>query len=182
MKLIATPPNDVFIVESPVHADDRGYFNEVFQAEKFASLGLAVHFVQDNHSRSNRNVLRGLHAQRNQPQGKLIRPVHGSIFDVAVDLRKSSSTFGQWFGAEFNAGDGRQLWIPPGLAHGFAVLSDSADVSYKCTAYYNQASEFTLAWDDKDVGIRWPASRGAQFHLSINDANGTPCTSLEPFA
>ena len=182
MKLIATPPNDVFIVESPVHADDRGYFNEVFRAEKFTSLGLAMHFVQDNHSRSNRDVLRGLHAQPNQPQGKLIRPVHRSIFDVAVDLRKSSSTFKQWFGAEFNAGNGRQLRIPPGLEHGFAVLSDSADRSYKCTAYYNQASEFTLAWNDKDVGIRWPASRGAQFYLSIKDANGTPCTSLERFA
>lgn len=181
MKLIATPLNDVFIIESPVYLDDRGYFNEVFHAEKFADVGLAMNFVQDNHSRSNRDVVRGLHAQRDQPQGKLIRPVHGSIFDVAVDLRKSSSTFGGWFGAEFHAGDGRQLWIPPGFAHGFAVLSDSADVCYKCTAYYNQASEFTLAWDDKDVGVRWPTPHGAHFHVSAKDANGTRFKSLEPF-
>ncbi|MEP6835181.1 MAG: dTDP-4-dehydrorhamnose 3,5-epimerase [Gemmatimonas sp.] len=180
MKLIATPLNDVFIVEAPVHADARGYFNEIYQAEKFATLGLTMRFVQDNHSYSKRDVLRGMHFQRHEPQGKLVQIVHGSIFDVAVDLRKSSSTFGQWFGTEFHAGDGRQLWIPAGLAHGFAVLSDTASVAYKCTAFYNAVSEVTLAWNDKKIGINWPAPRGEQFHLSAKDASGTPFASLDP--
>lgn len=182
MNLIATPLNDVFIIESPVFSDDRGYFNEVYQADKFAKLGLTMTFVQDNHSRSHRDVLRGLHAQRNQPQGKLVRPISGSIFDVTVDLRQSSTTCGQWFGTELHAGDGRQLWIPAGFAHGFAVISDAADVLYKCTTYYNPASELTLSWNDADVGIQWPTPHSEQFRLSAKDANGAALASIELFA
>ena len=171
MKAYSTPIDGVLIVESPVYRDDRGFFTEVHHEAKFAAFGLDVPFVQDNHSRSARHVLRGMHFQRTRPQGKLIRPVTGIIFDVAVDLRQSSSTFGQWFGTTLQAGDGRQLWIAPGLAHGFFVLSESADVSYKCTTVYDLASDSVLAWDDPAIGIEWPIPPGITPLLSGKDAN-----------
>lgn len=170
MKVYNTAIGGVLVVESPVYRDDRGFFTEVHHIEKFAALGLRPEFVQDNHSRSGKHVLRGMHFQSVQPQGKLIRPVSGTIFDVAVDLRKSSSTFGQWFGTTLEAGDGKQLWIPPGLAHGFLVLSESADVSYKCTTLYDAAADAVLAWNDPDVGIKWPLPSGVVPILSEKDA------------
>ncbi|MEO9034763.1 MAG: dTDP-4-dehydrorhamnose 3,5-epimerase [Gemmatimonadaceae bacterium] len=146
----------VAIVRSPVYGDSRGFFTEVFQADRFASIGLPTSFVQDNHSRSVRHVLRGLHFQLEQPQGKLVRPVSGVIFDVAVDLRRSSPHFRKWCGVTLEAGDGQQVWIPPGFGHGFLVLSDVADVTYKCTTAYHPQSNRGLRWDDPEIGIRWP--------------------------
>ena len=166
-----TPLNGVMVVRSPVYQDARGYFTEVFHAARFAELGLPTAFVQDNSSRSHRGILRGLHYQIDRPQGKLVRAASGSIFDVAVDLRRSSSTFGQWFGMTLSAGDGCQLWVPGGCAHGFLVLSDHADVSYKCTSLYEPKAERTIRWDDPDVGIAWPTLPGSHPGLSAKDAN-----------
>lgn len=160
----------VAVVRSPVYGDSRGFFTEVFHADRFASIGLPVSFVQDNHSRSVRNVLRGLHFQVEQPQGKLVRPVSGAVFDVAVDLRRSSPYFRQWCGVTLEAGDGRQLWIPPGFGHGFLVLSDVADVMYKCTTIYHPQSNRSLRWDDPEIGIRWPIEPGVAPILSDADA------------
>ena len=169
MKRIETPLPGVVIVEAPVYGDSRGFFTEVFHGEKFGELGLPTAWVQDNHSRSTRSTLRGLHYQLEQPQGKLVRAVTGSIFDVAVDVRRSSTTFGRWFGTRLDAGDGRQLWIPPGFAHGFLVLSESADVSYKCTTLYHASSDRGLLWNDAALGIEWPL-QGEQPLLSAKDA------------
>ncbi|MEP6766687.1 MAG: dTDP-4-dehydrorhamnose 3,5-epimerase [Gemmatimonadaceae bacterium] len=181
MKVVPTNVNDVLIVESKVFDDDRGFFTEVFHHGNFAALNLPTNFVQDNHSRSHNNVLRGLHFQREQPQGKLVRVVRGTIFDVAVDLRRSSSTFGKWCGVSLEAGDGRQLWIPPGFAHGFLVLSHEADVSYKCTTVYHHASHCSLLWNDPVIGIEWPISPGVAPLLSGNDADATPFSSIHTF-
>lgn len=170
MKLLPTTIEGVLLVESRVIRDERGFFNEVHHADKLAAEGFNTRFVQDNHSRSAKNVLRGLHFQSNKPQGKLIRPVTGSIFDVAVDLRRSSPTFGRWYGTTLEAGDGRQLWIPPGLAHGFLVLSGSADVMYKCSEIYDQASDCVLAWNDPTVAITWPLEHDVTPLLSARDA------------
>lgn len=182
MKAQTTPIDGVVIVESPVFRDDRGFFTEVHHEAKFAAIGLDVTFVQDNHSRSGQHVLRGLHFQRTQPQGKLIRPVTGRIFDVAVDLRQSSPTYGQWFGTIMEAGDGRQLWIAPGLAHGFLVLSEVADISYKCTTVYDQASDSVLAWNDPTVAIDWPLQPGVTPLISGKDANAPLFDAIETFA
>jgi dTDP-4-dehydrorhamnose 3,5-epimerase len=160
----------VMVVRAPVHRDSRGFFTEVFHEEQFAAIGLPVSFVQDNHSRSNRHVLRGLHYQLVQPQGKLVRPVTGVIFDVAVDLRRSSPHFRRWCGLTLEAGDGRQLWVPPGFGHGFLVLSDVADVSYKCTTLYRPQSNYSIRWDDPDLGIDWPIDGNARPILSDADA------------
>lgn len=156
MKATPTELADVWLVESSVFADPRGFFTEVFHRDKFAALGLPLTWAQDNHSRSAQNVLRGMHYQLEAPQGKLVRAVTGRIFDVAVDVRRSSPTFGQWVGRVLEGGDGRQLWIPPGFAHGFLVLSDYADVVYKCTTVYQPAADRSLRWDDTAVGIAWP--------------------------
>ena len=169
MKVVETSLPDVLLVDSPVHGDSRGFFTEVFHADKFAALGLPTSWTQDNHSRSAKGILRGLHFQLEQPQGKLVRAVTGSIFDVAVDLRRSSPCFGQWVGVTLNEGDGRQLWVPPGFAHGFLVLSESADVAYKCTTLYNAKSDQGIAWNDSAVGIDWPL-HGASPLLSAKDA------------
>lgn len=171
--MIAEPTSlpDVVVVRSPVHGDDRGYFMEVFHAERFASIGLPTHFAQDSHSRSTSGVLRGLHFQLEHPQGKLVRAVTGIIFDVAVDLRRSSPHYGKWVGVTLEGGDGRQLWIPPGFAHGFFVLSDSANVSYKCTTVYHPESNSTICWDDPDIGVRWPLKPGQQPRLSPKDSS-----------
>ena len=181
MKVTPTNVNDVVIVESKVFSDDRGFFTEVFRDEHFAALNLPTCFAQDNHSRSYKNVLRGLHFQRERPQGKLVRPVRGTVFDVAVDLRRSSTTFGKWTGTTLVAGDGRQLWIPPGFAHGFFVLSEEADISYKCTTVYHHESHCSLLWNDPALAIDWPIPPGATPILSGNDAGATPFSGIHTF-
>jgi dTDP-4-dehydrorhamnose 3,5-epimerase len=147
----------VLVIEPRVHGDDRGFFVETFQAERFArQTGVTMPFVQDNHSRSRHRVLRGLHAQRHSPQGKLVRAARGEIFDVAADIDPASSTFRQWVGVTLSDSNHKQLWIPPGYAHGFLVLSDLADVEYKCTDYYHPNDEIGVVWNDPDIGIEWP--------------------------
>lgn len=157
MKVIKTAIEGVVIIEPKVFGDERGFFLETFQAERYEmEAGINLPFVQDNHSRSSKNVLRGLHFQKTKPQGKLVRVVRGEVFDVAVDIRKDSPTYGQWEGVVLSEENKRQFWVPPGLAHGFVVLSDTADFEYKCTDYYDPADEGALAWNDPDVGIEWP--------------------------
>ena len=157
MNVIKTTIPDVVIIEPKVFGDERGFFLETFQADRYAEMaGINLPFVQDNHSRSGKNVLRGLHFQKTNPQGKLVRVVRGEVFDVAVDIRKDSPTYGQWAGVILSEENKRQFWVPPGLAHGFVVLSDVADFEYKCTDYYDPADEGSLIWNDPDVGIEWP--------------------------
>ena len=180
MKVHATELPGVVLIESPVYGDERGFFTETFHEDRFRELGLPRQFAQDNHSRSARHVLRGLHFQLENPQGKLVRPVSGTIFDVAVDLRRSSPTFARWTSVTLTAGDGRQLWMPPGFAHGFLVLSDVADVCYKCTTVYDAKSNSAVRWDDPDIGIEWPLAAGIRPVLSAADAaapllSATPC-------
>jgi dTDP-4-dehydrorhamnose 3,5-epimerase len=159
MKVTQTTIADVLIVEPKVFGDSRGFFFESFNQREFnVATGTDFRFVQDNHSRSEKGVLRGLHYQLGQPQGKLVRVVRGAVFDVAVDIRPASPTFGQWFGMELNEYDNRQLWVPPGMAHGFLVLSDSADFLYKTTDYYAPVQERCIAWNDLSIGIKWPQS------------------------
>jgi len=151
---------DVVLLQPKILGDDRGFFFESFNHRNFeAAIGRHVQFVQDNHSRSAQYVLRGLHYQVNQPQGKLVRVVKGEVFDVAVDLRKSSVTFGQWVGAHLSAENKQQLWIPEGFAHGFLVLSEYAEFVYKTTQYYSPGNERSLAWDDSQLAITWPTER-----------------------
>jgi dTDP-4-dehydrorhamnose 3,5-epimerase len=171
----------VLVVRSPVHCDARGFFIEIFRADRFQAIGLPIDFVQDNHSRSRRHVLRGLHFQLDEPQGKLVRPMSGTIFDVAVDVRRSSAAFGRWVGVTLEAGDGRQLWIPPGFAHGFLVLSDSSDVSYKCTSVHQPTTNRSVRWNDPDLGIAWPLPPGVAPNLSDADARAGPFSSAECF-
>ena len=153
-----TPLSGVVIVKNRVFGDARGFFMETYHQKRFESVGLPSNFVQDNHSRSSKGVLRGLHYQFPQWQGKLVRVLSGAIFDVAVDIRPDSRTFGQWYGLELNDENHLQLYIPPGFAHGFATLSDIADVSYKCTSLYKPEDEVGIAWDDPDIGVEWPLS------------------------
>jgi dTDP-4-dehydrorhamnose 3,5-epimerase len=155
-RFLPTEIPEVLIVEPVVHRDERGFFLETYHEAKYRDGGIAARFVQDNHSRSVRGTLRGLHAQRTKPQGKLVRAIEGAIWDVAVDIRRGSPTFGRWVAAELTADNFRQLWIPAGFAHGFCVLSASAQVEYKCTALYDQADEITIAWDDPEIAIHWP--------------------------
>jgi len=181
MKVLPTAIPDVLVVEPKVFGDSRGFFLESFNARAFrAATGLLPDFVQDNHSRSSRGVLRGLHYQIRQPQAKLVRVVRGSVFDVAVDLRRSSSTFGKWAGTELSEDNCRQLWIPEGFAHGFLVLSESADFLYKTTDYYAPEHERCLLWNDPDVGIAWPLE-GVPL-LSAKDRAGQPLVDCEVFA
>ena len=159
MEVIQTEIPDVKIVKPKVYGDERGFFLEIFEQKRYQEmLGINLNFVQDNHSRSQKNVLRGLHFQKENPQGKLVRVVRGEIFDVAVDIRKNSSTYGKWVGVILSEENKNQLWIPPGLAHGFLVLSDIADFEYKCTNYYDPNSEGCLLWNDPIVNINWPTS------------------------
>jgi dTDP-4-dehydrorhamnose 3,5-epimerase len=177
MKVTATSIPDVLVLEPQVFGDARGFFLESFNARKFQELtGQDPHFVQDNHSRSGKGVLRGLHYQLRQPQGKLVRVAQGRVFDVAVDLRRSSLTFGRWAGAELSADNFRQLWVPPGFAHGFVVLSDTADFLYKTTDYYAPQDEHCVAWDDPAIGIDWnlQAAGIGQPLLSAKDSAGLP--------
>lgn len=157
MKLINTKLKDCLIIEPKVFSDDRGFFLETFQAKRYSQLaGIDLPFVQDNHSRSTRGVLRGLHYQKTKPQGKLVRVVQGEVYDVALDLRKKSSTFGQWEGVILSEENKRQLWVPPGFAHGFLVLSDKVDFEYKCTDYYDPLDEGSVLWNDPNLAIPWP--------------------------
>jgi dTDP-4-dehydrorhamnose 3,5-epimerase len=181
MKVIRTDIPDVLILEPKVFGDERGFFLESYNKRALKdAAGIAPDFVQDNHSRSARNVLRGLHYQITQPQGKLLRVVHGAVFDVAVDIRKSSPTFGQWVGFDLSAENKRVAWVPEGFAHGFLVLSESADVLYKATAYFAPESERTIAWNDPDLAIKWPL-RGAPV-LSDRDRRGVALAGAETHA
>jgi dTDP-4-dehydrorhamnose 3,5-epimerase len=178
MKVSPTSLADVLLIEPAVHADERGFFFESFNESDFRlATDLEVHFVQDNHSRSARHVLRGLHYQLVQPQGKLVRVVRGAVFDVAVDIRHASPTFLKWVGVELSEENQRQLWIPPGFAHGFLALSELADVLYKTTDYYAVARERCIAWDDPTLAIAWPP--GIRPLLSAKDSQGTNIRDAE---
>ena len=160
MNVIKTSLEGVVIIEPKVFGDERGFFLETFQAERYREqAGIELDFVQDNHSRSAKGVLRGLHFQKTKPQGKLVRVVRGEVFDVAVDIRKGSPTFGQWEGVILSEENKRQFWVPPGFAHGFLVLSETADFEYKCTDYYDPSDEGSLAWNDAEVNVEWPLDR-----------------------
>ena len=181
MKVTPLAIPDVLLIEPEIFGDDRGFFFESFNQRAFnQATGLDVNFVQDNHSRSSKGVLRGLHYQIQQPQGKLVRVVRGSVFDVTVDLHKSSPTFGQWVGVELTEDNHRQLWIPPGFAHGFYVLSDSADFLYKTTDYYAPEFECSLIWNDPTIGIEWPLN--TQPIISAKDAQGKKLADAEVFS
>ena len=181
MNVVRSEIPDVLVLEPRVFEDERGFFLESWNAREFQSaVGFDVQFVQDNHSRSSCGVLRGLHYQIRQPQGKLIRVVRGSVFDVAVDLRRSSAMFGRWFGTELSEHNHRQVWIPPGFAHGFVVLSESADCLYKTTDYYAPEHERCLIWNDPEIGIDWPLDREPV--LSAKDQLGLPLSKAEVFA
>ncbi|GAC1536781.1 MAG: dTDP-4-dehydrorhamnose 3,5-epimerase [Ramlibacter sp.] len=180
MNVVRTAIPDVLILEPKVFGDARGFFLESFNDKVFReATGLDVKFVQDNHSRSGKGVLRGLHYQLQQPQGKLVRVVRGCVFDVAVDLRKSSPTFAKWVGVELSEDNHRQLWVPVGFAHGFLVLSESVDFLYKTTHYYAPAQERCVLWSDRTIGIKWPLD-GAPT-LSEKDSAGLSLTAAEVF-
>lgn len=182
MKVIPTAIPDLLILEPKVFGDARGFFMESYNAKVFHdATGLTPNFVQDNHSRSGKGVLRGLHYQIEQAQGKLVRVTRGAVFDVAVDLRQSSPTFGQWVGIELSEENNRQFWIPPGFAHGFLVTSDSADFLYKTTDYYAPQFERSLAWNDPTVGVAWPLE-GITPLLSAKDLAGKALAECEKFA
>lgn len=167
MEIEKTSIEGVLLLKPKVWRDARGYFLETWQKERYESAGITLPFVQDNRSRSSKGILRGLHFQRAFPQGKLVSVSRGAVFDVAVDIRKNSPTFGAWFGAELTEDNQYQLWVPPGLAHGFCVCSDSADFSYKCTEYYHPEDEGAIRWDDPSIGVAWPVAEPV---LSSKDA------------
>ncbi len=169
------------ILEPKVFGDERGFFMESWNAGAFATAGLDLTFVQDNHSRSQKGVLRGMHFQSPQPQGKLVRVVSGAVFDAIVDLRRSSPTFGKWTGVVLSAENKRMFWVPEGFAHGFLTLEDNTDFLYKCTSAYLPQNECSLAWDDPSVGIEWPLD-GIEPKLSAKDADGVPLAQVQTFA
>lgn len=177
MKIIETRLPGVLIVEPKVFGDARGYFMESFQAERYAEAGIAGPFVQDNLSFSRRGILRGLHLQNPRPQGKLVQVLQGEVFDVAVDVRVGSPTFGQWEGVILSAENARQYYVPPGFAHGFVVTSETALFAYKCTDYYMPQSEISLLWNDSDIGIEWPVTEP---QLSAKDAAGVRLADIDP--
>lgn len=182
MKATPTAIPEVLIIEPKVFGDARGFFYESFNSKAFdEAVGRHVEFVQDNHSRSAKGVLRGLHYQIQQPQGKLVRVVRGAVFDVAVDIRKSSPTFGKWVGVELSEDNHRQLWVPPGFAHGFLVLSETAEFLYKTTDYYAPAHERSIVWNDADLSIQWP-DIGMAPQLSAKDEAGSIFASAEVFS
>lgn len=181
MNIIPCEIEGPLIIEPKVFGDARGFFFESWNAASFAAAGLDLHFVQDNHSRSQKGVLRGLHFQNPGPQGKLVRVVRGAVFDVAVDLRASSPTFGKWTGVTLSAENQRMFWVPEGFAHGFLTLEDDTDFLYKCTAPYAPQHECSLAWDDPTVGIEWPVD-GIEVKLSAKDAAGLPLARVPVFA
>jgi len=169
VKFIPTEIPGVIIVEPDVFGDHRGFFMETWHADKFAEGGIDAKFVQDNHSRSSQGILRGLHYQIEQPQGKLVRVLSGEVFDVAVDLRRNSPAFGKWFGMYLNDTDKKMLWVPPGFAHGFYVVSEQADFFYKCTELYAPEHERAILWDDPDLAIDWPIIDGQEPILAPKD-------------
>lgn len=170
MKILKTNIEGCMIIEPEVFEDCRGFFIESYNHSKYLKiLGLEEHFAQDNHSHSLKNVLRGIHIQRNKPQGKLVRVVNGEVYDVVVDLREESLTFGQWESFILSAKNKKQLWVPPGFGHGFVVLSETADFEYKCSNYYDPNDEFCIKWDDPDLKISWPVKKPI---LSEKDLNG----------
>jgi len=169
MKIIKTHLPGVIVFEPKVFGDSRGFFLETYREDVLKEAGINVNFVQDNHSRSTAGVLRGLHYQMIQPQGKLVRVTSGAVFDVAVDIRKGSPTFGGWYGAQLDEQSMRMMYIPHGYAHGFVVLTESADFLYKCTDYYHPQSEYGIAWDDPDIGINWPLQNLPSAELSLSD-------------
>lgn len=172
MNVIETPIEGCLIIEPRVFGDQRGFFLETYQLNRYREMaGIEQTFVQDNHSRSTKGVLRGLHFQKSKPQGKLVRVVQGEVFDVAVDIRKHSSSFGKWYGVLLSGENKRQFWLPPGLAHGFLVLSDSVDFEYKCTDYYDPSDEGCIKWDDLSLAIDWPLDNPV---ISEKDQRGLP--------
>ena len=182
MKVTPTAIPDVLIIEPKVFGDTRGFFMESFNQKAFnAAIGRNVEFVQDNHSRSTKGVLRGLHYQTQQPQGKLVRVVRGSVFDVAVDIRKSSTTFGKWVGVELSDENHKQVWIPPGFAHGFLVLSETADFLYKTTNYYSPIHERCIRWSDSEIDIQWPVM-DCEYMVSNKDSMGVSFADADYFS
>lgn len=179
MQFLTTELAGVVVIEPKVFEDERGFFMESYHRPKFAAAGIDLEFVQDNHSRSRQGVLRGLHYQLAYPQGKLVRAIRGSIFDVAVDLRRSSPTFGRWYGCELSESNRRQMYVSPGFAHGFCVTSDMAEVIYKCTEIYRPEDERTLLWNDPALGIRWPVTGPI---VSAKDERGVPLSVAECYA
>ena len=176
MKVLKTILDDCIIIEPKVYADDRGFFLETFQLNRYKNeAGIYENFVQDNFSRSSKGVLRGLHFQKLKPQGKLVRVVKGEVFDVAVDIRKDSTSFGKWVSVILSEDNKKQLWVPPGFAHGFVVLSDFADFEYKCTDYYDPSDEESILWNDPDLNINWPIDNP---NLSDKDANAKKLSDL----
>lgn len=180
MRFIPTTIPDVILIEPKVFADERGFFLESYQKQRFAEAGIRFDFVQDNHSKSQQGVLRGLHYQIQQTQGKLVRVISGEIFDVAVDIRKSSPTFGKWVGEYLSAEDKKILWVPPGFAHGFLVTSTNAEVLYKATDYYAPQAECSILWNDHILNIDWPL-HGKPPILSIKDSTGNPFSDAALF-
>ena len=176
MNVVDTKLKDCVIIEPQVFRDERGFFLETFQSSRYANLaGITLPFVQDNYSRSSKDVLRGLHFQKTKPQGKLVRVVKGEVYDVAVDLRKSSSTFGQWESVVLSEHNQKQLWVPPGFAHGFVVLSEFADFDYKCTEYFDPSDECSILWNDQNLDISWPIKTPI---LSLKDASAPSLIDL----
>lgn len=180
MNISETKIPEVLMFEPNVFEDDRGFFMETFRLTHFQERGLEIDFVQENHSHSTRHVLRGLHFQQTKPQGKLVRVLDGEVFDVAVDLRKSSPTFGEWVGVYLSSKKSNQLWIPPGFAHGFYVVSQTADLAYKCTDYYKKGDEFTLLWSDSQIAIDWPNGKIDPL-MSDKDRDGSCLRDLPLF-
>lgn len=181
MKVRETPLAGLLIIEPDVFGDHRGQFIETWQKQRYEDAGITMDFVQDNQSISSRGVLRGLHYQIQHPQGKLVRVTQGAVWDVAVDLRRDSPTFGQWFGMRLDGDKHHQLWVPPGFAHGFYVLSDTAEFHYKCTDYYAPKHERTLLWSDEQLAIDWPIADDEQPRVSEKDATGKPLASAEVY-
>jgi dTDP-4-dehydrorhamnose 3,5-epimerase len=180
--LVPTRLPEVILIKPRVYADERGYFCETWQEERFASAGIAAHFVQDNHSHSVRSVLRGMHYQVQQPQGKLVRVACGSVFDVAVDIRRASPRFGEWIGVVLSDENHHMLWVPPGFAHGYLALSDRVDFLYRCTDYYSPRHERTIRWNDRSLAISWPLSDGVFPLLSAKDAAAPDFEGVEHFS
>lgn len=176
MKFQQTKLPGVILVEPDVHGDERGFFLETYHRDKYADGGIDAQFVQDNHSKSSHGILRGLHAQEKDPQGKLVRAVEGEIFDVAADMRRGSPHFGQWVGEVLSAENFRQLYVPPGFLHGFCVLSETAQVEYKCTALYDPSDELAVIWNDPDLAIEWPIDSP---RLSAKDAAAPRLAEIE---
>ncbi|MBE0669165.1 MAG: dTDP-4-dehydrorhamnose 3,5-epimerase [Anaerolineales bacterium] len=181
MEFIPTKIPDVLIIKSKVFEDPRGFFLETYRENEFISAGIGQKFVQENHSASQRGVLRGLHYQIRQAQGKLVRAISGEIFDAVVDIRRSSPTFGQWVGVVLSAQNKHQLWVPPGFAHGFYVLSESAEVTYKVTEYYSPQWDRSMLWNDPQIGVDWPLMDDVPLSLSEKDINGRPFDEAELF-